>query len=79
MMEGNRIDPGGITLKSCPFCGAEARFIFYDPFDGYQGNLGRYFVACTWCGCETPRSFKTKERAAETWNRRFNDNPHVGD
>lgn len=59
-----------IELRACPCCGGKGELGRYDPYDGYQGNLGRYFVSCTACGLETPRTFRTKEDAAEVWNER---------
>lgn len=74
-------------LKGCPCCGGKAELGYHDPYDGYQGSLGRYFVTCTACGLETPRTFKRKTEAAEVWNRRATDyvdgdiylNPMFGD
>lgn len=74
-------------LKPCPCCGGKAELGYHDPYDGYQGNLGRYFVTCTACGLETPRTFKRKAEAVEVWNRRVEEykdgdiylNPAFGD
>ena len=59
-------------LKPCPFCGGEARTPFYyDPFDGYKGNLGRYRVRCSKCSAEIEE--RTMQEAIEAWNRRAED------
>lgn len=56
-------------LKPCPFCGCEAiNGYYYDPFDGYQGNLTRYRIRCEVCGASLERN--TKETATEAWNKR---------
>lgn len=55
-------------LKSCPFCGGNARMqqcLRWD-IDKY-----RYFVACEVCGVETPRIARTRQEAASSWNRRI--------
>lgn len=55
-------------LKKCPFCGGEAKAISYDPYDGYQGYLTVWLIACKKCTAMLQR--KTKEQAIEAWNRR---------
>lgn len=59
-------------LKPCPFCGCEGMYgYYYDPFDGYQGNLKRYRIRCMACGAALERN--AKEEAIEAWNRRADD------
>lgn len=48
-------------LKSCPFCGGEARTIPYSFED--------FAVRCKECGCGTG-IYDTEEEAIEAWNRR---------
>ena len=56
-------------LKQCPFCdGIPTNPFYYDPYDGYQGNLGSYIIKCTNCRAEIQRG--TKEEVTEAWNRR---------
>lgn len=57
-----------IELKSCPFCGGEARL---------QRKGDGYYVICKRCGCRTPYNQyqfisreKLREEAIEAWNRR---------
>lgn len=57
-------------LKPCPFCGGEARVI---PQPNYTDNRCKYFVTCTNCGIETPRTARTGEKAIEAWNRRVDN------
>lgn len=57
-------------LKRCPFCGSRAVEPFYfDPCDGYQGDLGSYIVCCSVCSAEV--SSRDKNMAIEAWNRRY--------
>lgn len=59
-------------LKKCPFCGHDEINIFhFDPYDGYQGDLGRWKVRCTHCGVEISR--KNRLEVIEAWNRRASD------
>lgn len=59
-------------LKPCPFCGGEdIQQCYYDPYDGYQGDLGRYITRCSGCGAEIERRHKSE--STEAWNRRAND------
>ena len=48
-------------LKPCPFCGGNARAIRMQTVFESQ----RFFVACMKCGIETPRNFRTSEKARE--------------
>lgn len=61
-----------IKLKPCPFCGGEATVAGI-----YSSNGTKFFVACTVCGIETPRIFRTRETAAKVWGHRVNtaENP----
>lgn len=59
-------------LKPCPFCGSKAKEpYYYDPFDGYQGDCGRYIIGCSKCSAELIT--RTKDEAIEEWNRRAED------
>lgn len=58
-----------IELKPCPCCGGKAKSYYDDPYDGYQGNLGRYFIGCTECNLRTS-DFSSLKKAAEAWNER---------
>lgn len=56
-------------LKPCPFCGCKSvSVVYYDPYDGYQGNLGVYRVLCHNCHAQIERD--TKIKAIVQWNRR---------
>lgn len=57
-----------MTLKQCPYCGAEP---FYQRYiTSVKGTLATtdFSVICLNCEVETPL-YKTKEEAAEKWNR----------
>ena len=54
------------VLKKCPCCGGEASFLFTD----IPGTCRKFFISCEVCGLETPRTFSTKEAAANVWNTR---------
>lgn len=52
-------------LKPCPICGSDARITIK------QECINPFFVHCTKFGCiEMRTSFKSRQRAAEAWNRR---------
>lgn len=58
-----------IKLKPCPFCEGEAVF--------KRDRTGKYCVKCTNCKCMTTFQFDfgegeevSKEKAADIWNRR---------
>lgn len=56
-------------LKPCPFCGYEEILLFYfDPYDGYQGDLGMWNTKCALCGARIGR--RDKAEAIKDWNRR---------
>lgn len=59
-------------LKTCPFCGGEAEFIYIAPYvhplTGRKG-LVHWQVACDNCGVVTA-GMLSEEDAAEAWNRR---------
>ena len=59
-------------LKPCPFCGGiPTDPFYYDPYDGYQGDLHSYIIRCTNCRAEIEK--RTEEQAIEAWNRRAED------
>ena len=59
-------------LKPCPFCGYDEINVFYfDPYDGYQGNLGMWNAKCMLCGAVIGR--RDKSEVIKDWNRRAND------
>lgn len=58
-----------IELRTCPCCGGKAKSHYYDPYDGYQGNLGRYWICCTECNLRTDE-FPSLKKAADNWNER---------
>ena len=58
-------------LKPCPFCGGEAKYITYYPFDGYQRESPTYIIKCEECGAEV--NDNKKESVIELWNRRVNE------
>ena len=59
-------------LKPCPFCGEICIALFhYDPFDGYQGDCGRYVARCVRCYATIER--RNEKEAVAAWNRRAND------
>lgn len=66
-------------LLPCPFCGGKADFMEGDPFGGAR----RFFAICSMCGAAMPGVAKSRNEAAEEWNRRIADepwskeNPHV--
>ena len=75
-----------IELKPCPCCGGKAKSYYDDPYDGYQGHLGRYFIGCTECNLRTS-DFSSLKKAVEAWNERDEEykdgdiylNPMFGD
>lgn len=53
-------------LKRCPFCGEEAKVIYYD-----NGWCAWYHIACTQCHISQTGSYtKTEEEAIAAWNTR---------
>lgn len=56
-----------ITLRSCPFCGGAAAII---TTQGVWERVPKFFVACTKCGVETPRTSRSRQEAAARWNQR---------
>lgn len=55
--------------KPCPFCGStDISVFYYDPYDGYQGDLGVYKVRCRQCGVTLQNKDITK--AMDAWNTR---------
>ena len=67
-------------LLPCPFCGGRAQILrTQKPLASKE----RFFVASGVCGVEMPRIARTRNEAAEVWNRRQADepwskeNPHV--
>lgn len=56
-------------LKPCPLCGSmEIKQRLYDPYDGYQGDCGRWKTRCASCGAEIER--RRKDDSTEAWNNR---------
>lgn len=55
-----------IKLKSCPFCGGEARVM---PPKGFVSYVAHYWVSCKNCHVQTDFVTSRKE-AMEAWNRR---------
>ncbi len=60
-------------LKPCPFCGEKA---FINEILPHKHNFffdmspeGECFIECTKCSCSI--SAETKQKAIESWNRRF--------
>lgn len=58
-----------IKLKSCPFCGGEAKLI--------DSSRRLSYVRCSKCGAETDSfemsvEYCSNEKAAEAWNQRAN-------
>jgi Lar family restriction alleviation protein len=53
-----------VQLKPCPFCGSEAAI------RNLHGEGVRFGVCCTKCFGEIDAVFRTREHAAEAWNRR---------
>ena len=53
-----------IGLKSCPFCGGEAKYMEIKDF------FVSRFVTCAKCGIETPRNCLNRKDAIKQWNRR---------
>ena len=53
-------------LKPCPFCGDSAIII---SIPGLH-TKPTYFASCSGCGAEMPRVARTREQAAEVWNKR---------
>lgn len=62
----NRFDvTDKIELKTCPFCGGEARMEHFSEYDD-EG----YAVRCSECGIESPNCCSNEHEAAQWWNRR---------
>lgn len=53
-------------LKSCPFCGGEARPVLYH---NKECTWVRHYVKCQCCDVHTP-NYLEREIAIEAWNRR---------
>jgi len=60
-------------LKPCPFCGGEA-ILTRETKGGKDGSLIRY-TKCGTKGCWFEKAFgySSDERAAEAWNRRYEE------
>ena len=56
-------------LKPCPFCGGRAKILATPSIN----LMPHYFATCLSCGAEMPRVYRTKEAAAEPWNRRVSN------
>lgn len=60
-------------LKPCPFCGGKAHIaVDTEVTRDCQGRLWTYIVVCRYC-CATSGLHYSPDRAAESWNRRVND------
>lgn len=57
------------NLLPCPFCGGEAEIFDYDP-ENEVGFHEPYTVQCSNQCCCLGKDFRTREEAAEAWNRR---------
>ena len=55
-------------LKPCPFCGSEAKLMYYYPIGGRRQTV----VNCTSCRCNSGR-WGRSDKAIEAWNRRAKD------
>ena len=58
----------GEKLKSCPFCGGEAK-LYSRAIDWL---LSEHLVRCKKCHCITD-TYDTKEEATEAWNKRYKE------
>lgn len=56
-------------LLPCPFCGGKAEIFDYDP-DNDVGYHEPYTAQCSNECCCLGKDFRTREEAAEAWNRR---------
>ena len=53
-------------MKTCPFCGGEARVdVFYE-----YGKVKGYFVYCKSCHVEQGEIYASKKNAIKAWDRR---------
>lgn len=60
-------------LRECPFCGGKARISAdTEATRDSQGRLWAFTVVCDRCCASSGLTFKP-EKAAEAWNRRYND------
>lgn len=58
-----------IRLKSCPFCGGDAKMVhYYPPFGGRMKTK----VRCTLCRCNSGE-WGRSDKAIEAWNRRVSE------
>ena len=62
-------------LKPCPFCGGEA---YIESLNDHRTGYAVHFATCLVCGCEMPRIARTKQKAAEVWNRRTENDEKKG-
>lgn len=58
-----------IKLKTCPFCGGEAKVFKYRKARKSFGTLFSYEVECVYCFVRTGR-YPSEEKAVNAWNRR---------
>lgn len=56
-----------MKLKTCPFCGSEAKLYGSE-------RTSQYWIECSVCYCGTPVDCETPEGATEFWNRRVGEN-----
>ena len=68
-----KLEPTRTELKSCPFCGGEAEYLYVGgirhPWSGVQANALAITVNCIRCGATIP-SGMSQERVTDAWNRR---------
>ena len=58
-----------IKLKTCPFCGGEAKAFKHKKTMASFGTLFSYEVECAHCFCRTGL-YPSEEKAVNAWNRR---------
>ncbi len=56
-------------LKPCPFCGGRA---VIREVETRTYRIGGYYVMCGNC-LTSGNNYKTKQKAADAWNRRYHD------
>jgi len=64
-MSWRYIDPRGVKIKKCPFCGGGEQHASAIAWTGYNHT----YVKCSYCDAKT-RRFKNPEDAIDAWNRR---------
>ena len=61
-------------LKPCPFCGAPAEFVEYDPYD-CRKTAKEYMVCCTGEAQHQLDYISDKQDLMEVWNQRPTQEP----